>query len=154
MATASKEQKGNVTVVKLTGSVDDADDFGKLIGPASGVLQVSCRGVTRINSVGVKNWIKFFSGLQQQKVQFSFEELSPALVENLNMVQNFLCGAPVVSVAIPYHCEGCGTNLVGAMKTDAIKAAGLKIAAAKCPKCGGQAEFDDEPDEYFAFLSR
>lgn len=154
MATAMKEQKSGVTVVRLFGSIDDADDFGKLIGQPSGELQIFCRGVTRINSVGIKNWIKYFSQLNQQKIPFSFEEFGPALVENLNMVQNFCCGAPVMSVAVPYKCEGCGTSLLGTIKSESIKASGFKIAAVKCPKCGGQAEFDDEPDEYFAFLNR
>jgi hypothetical protein len=154
MATATKELKGAVTVVKLSGAIDDSDDFGKLIGQPSGALQIFCKGVTRINSVGVKNWIKYFNGLQQQKVAFSFEEFGPALVENLNMVQNFCCGGAVISVVVPYRCAGCETSLMGTLKSDAIKAAGFKIAAVKCPKCGGQAEFDDEPDEYFAFLNR
>lgn len=154
MATATKEQKGSVTVVKLSGAIDEATDFNALIGPPSGSLVVYSRGVTRINSVGVKNWIRFFAALQQKGIPFSFEELGAPLVENSNMVQNFTCGGPVFSVAIPYECKACGANLTSAMKTADIKAAGFRIPVAKCPKCGGQAEFDDVAEEYFAFLTR
>ena len=104
--------------------------------------------------MGVKNWIKFFTTLQQQKSDFAFEAISPSLVENFNMVQNFGCGGPVLSVTVPYKCGGCGANLAATMKVDDLKKNSFQVGAAKCGKCGGQADFDDEPEEYFAFLSR
>jgi anti-anti-sigma regulatory factor len=154
MANVTKEQKGNVTVARLTGNVDDTDDFFKSIGTPAGPLVINCRGINRINSVGVKAWIKFFGSLQQQKLPFSFEDFAPVLVENINMVQNFNCGAPITSVMVPYCCGSCNAPAFRVMKPEEIKAASFQPPAIACPKCGQESEFDDDPDEYFAYLQR
>ncbi len=152
MATATKEQKGNVTVVTLAGSIDEADDFSKLIGTPQGGLQVKCKGVTRINSMGVKSWIKYFTSLVANKISVQFFEVTTPLVENANMVQNFIPKDSVFSVMAPYRCPACNTNLVAEMKTEDVTKSAFNPPALKCPKCAKPAEFDDMPDEFFAFM--
>ncbi|HRK02726.1 MAG TPA: hypothetical protein PLH57_08685 [Oligoflexia bacterium] len=154
MLTATKENRDGKQFVLLGGTIDETDDLAKVIGMPTGPLIVSCRDLTRINSVGVKNWMKYFSQLQQNKLQFEFEELSVALVEQVNIVKNFACGGPVLSIAMPFRCNSCQTGLTGAIKTEVVRSMNFNIAPVQCPKCGGSAEFDDVAEEYFSFLTR
>jgi DNA-directed RNA polymerase subunit RPC12/RpoP len=150
----TKEQKGSALLVRLSGSIEESVDFDKLIGPPPAELIVNTKEVPRINSVGVKGWIKFFQGAQAKKTKLSFIECSTAIVEQINLISNFTCGGVVESIYVPFACEKCKTELVGLFKTEELKKNGLKLPELKCTKCGGRAVFDDIPEEYFGFLSR
>ena len=153
MLQIAKESKGSALLVRLSGSIEESVDFDKLIGSVSGDLIVNCKGVPRINSVGVKAWIKFFQSLQQKGIKLTFEECSTAIVEQINLISNFVCGGTVDSIFVPFSCQNCKTELVGLFKTESLKGQDLDhLPPLKCTKCSGQAVFDDIPDEYFGFL--
>lgn len=147
-----KEQKGDVLVVKLSGSIEESVDFDKLIGPAPKEILVSTKAVPRINSVGVKAWIKYFQGLNAKKTKITFTECSMAIVEQINLISNFTCGGTVNSLYVPYLCQNCGAESAAPYTVEQVKKLEFKMPDAKCPKCGGKASFDDLPDEYFYFL--
>jgi hypothetical protein len=151
-----KEQHGKVLVVRLAGSIEESFNFEQAIGfPASPTdeVQVNCKGIVRINSVGVKAWIKYFQTLHSRGIKLKFVELSTAIVEQMNFISNFRCGGEVESIFVPFSCEKCHSELVGLFKTDVLKKLQCKIPPLRCSKCGGQAVFDDVPEEYFGFLS-
>lgn len=154
MLTVTKEDNGDHLVVHLSGSIDETVDFAQLIGEPKDSLTVFCKQVHRINSVGIKNWIRFFTTVLQNKVKLRFEEFSIELVEQINVVKNFHCGAEIGSIIVPFRCTKCETSLRGKMKVEDVKTRGFQIPPIKCPKCSAQAEFDDYPDEYFSFLMR
>lgn len=156
MLTITKNSVGpNVLAATLAGDIGPDMNLEGAIGPVtSGELQVSCKGVTRINSVGVKLWIQYFSALRKAKVSLRFTECPPILVQQMNMISNFALAAEVSSLYVPFSCEKCGTELVGLFNTPDIQKLNFEIPALKCTKCGGSAEFDDVPAEYFAFLQR
>ena len=101
MVNVLKERKGEVLVVRLVGSIEESVNFESLIGPPVPELHVNCREVPRINSIGVKAWIKFFSSLQQQGTKLRFVECSTAIVEQINLISNFTCGGVVESIYLP-----------------------------------------------------
>lgn len=152
MVNVSKEQQGEVLVVKLVGSIEESVDFEQLIGPVSKEIQVNCKGVTRINSVGVKAWIKYFQALKARGVNVRFAECSMAIIEQINLISNFLSGGEVLSLYVPFLCENCKAEFVALFTVEMVKKLNFKMPFAKCPKCGGKAVFDDIPDEYFYFL--
>jgi anti-anti-sigma regulatory factor len=106
-----KEQKGNVIAVRLVGSIEESVEFEQLIGPVSGEIHVNCKEVPRINSVGVKAWIKYFAGLQQKGSKLRFQECSTAIVEQINLISNFTCGGSVDSIYVPFSCTGVHRTL-------------------------------------------
>lgn len=149
-----KDQRGDTLLVKLTGSIEENVDFGTLIGqPTAKKLDLILKEVPRINSVGVKAWIKYFQALSTKGVQLRLLECSTAIVEQINLISNFTCGGSVESIYVPYCCGSCNTELLGLFKTDDLKKINFQLPALKCSKCGGQAKFDDIPEEYFGFLS-
>jgi len=150
---ANKEDRNGVLVVKLEGSVEESVDFHQLIGEVGTSLIVNCRGVPRINSVGVKAWIKYFHSLSQNGTQLQFEECSTAIVEQINLISNFTCGGQVTSIYVPFLCESCKHELVGLFTTDQLKQMDFELPTLKCSKCGAEAaKFDDIAEEYFSFL--
>ena len=150
-----KDQRGDVLLVKLTGSIEENVDFATLIGsPNAQKMDLLLKEVPRINSVGVKAWIKYFQGLAAKGVQLRFLECSTAIVEQINLISNFTCGGTVESMYVPYCCASCNTELLGLFRTNDLKKIKFQVPDLKCSKCGGTASFDDIPEEYFGFLAR
>lgn len=152
MITINKQQTKDGMLVELAGAIEENVNLEQLIGPVAGELQVNCKGVTRINSVGVKTWMKYFQGLKTQSIKVKFLECSYPIIEQLNMISNFACGGDVVSILLPYSCFKCQNEFVATCTTADLRASGLQVPAARCekPDCGAQ--FDDDPEEYFYFL--
>jgi anti-anti-sigma regulatory factor len=152
MLTATKEKVGNGTLIKLSGAIEESANFEQLLGPPAPEMTVSCKDVPRINSVGVKFWIKYFQQAQEKGSKLKFTECSTAIVEQINLISNFICGGEVESIYVPFSCEACHKELIGLFKTSDLKALNLKLPELKCSKCGGKAVFDDIPEEYLGFL--
>ncbi|HUP57615.1 MAG TPA: hypothetical protein VM598_09205 [Bdellovibrionota bacterium] len=154
MVNVVKEQKGAALVVRLSGSIEENVNFEQLIGPPPSELHVVCKEVTRINSVGVKAWIKYFQTAQQKGTKLRFQDCSTAIVEQVNLISNFTAGGAVDSIYVPFSCVGCKSELVGLFKAEDLKKLQFNLPELKCSKCGNKAVFDDIPEEYFAFLMR
>ena len=155
MINVVKEQHGTVLLVRLVGSIEESVSFEQLIGipqPPIQALHVHCKGIVRINSVGVKAWIKYFQSVASRGIKLKFLELSTAIVEQINFITNFRCGGEIESIYVPFACEKCHTELVGLFKVDVLKKLQCKIPPLQCSKCGGQAVFDDVPEEFFGFI--
>lgn len=141
-------------VVRLSGVIDETTNFEQLIGQPPAELHVVTKEVSRINSVGVKSWIRYFTGLKSKGIKLKFQECSTAIVDQINLVLNFSAGAEIESIYVPFVCTHCHTELVGLFKTADLIRRNLKLPELKCTKCGSKVEFDDIPDEYFGFLTR
>lgn len=154
MLNVSKETKGSTLIVKLTGSIEESANLHHLIGTTPKDVILNLKDVPRINSVGVKTWIKYFQELKASGVIFRFTECSTSIVEQLNLISNFSCGGKVDSIYVPFCCQSCNHEMVGLFYTDDLKKLNFKIPDTKCPKCSGKAIFDDLPEEYFGFIVR
>ncbi len=153
MLTIKKTQNGDTLSILLSGSIEENVDFETQIGPTPASVVVNCKEVTRINSVGVKGWIKYFQALSTKGVKLKFDQCSTAIVEQINLISNFLAGGEVVSLFVPYACGQCGAELAALYRAEDLKKS-TNVPPVKCSKCQGEAVFDDLPDEYFGFLKR
>jgi anti-anti-sigma regulatory factor len=135
--------------VELSGAFEESVQLESLIGEVKGNLNVHCKGITRINSVGVKTWINYFQKLKMAGVRVRFFECSPSIVEQLNMISNFSGGGEVVSILLPYSCIKCVKEFVIPFETKKIDLDALP--AAKCERSDCAIVFDDVPEEYFYF---
>ena len=155
MIQVHKEVKGDILAIKIVGSIEENVDFAGIIGNITVPnVYVYLKEVPRMNSVGVKSWVKYFQSIAAKGVNLKFLECSTAIVEQINLISNFTCGAKIESIYVPFCCTSCGTELLGLFKSDHIKKINLAIPDLKCSKCGGKATFDDIPEEYFGFLMR
>ncbi len=141
-------------IVHFAGSIDERTHFDKVIGSIPKELHVFARNVPRINSEGVRAWVQYFQGLTEKGVDLKFFECSTAIVEQLNLISNFSCGGSVESIFIPFVCHTCKSELVGLFETKNLTKKKFKLPGLQCTRCGGNVEFDDIQEEYFAFLRR
>lgn len=153
-----KETKGNIIEIRLMGVINESVDFDKLIGapPAPpSELHVYCKNVQRLNSIGVKSWMKYFQQVQLKGTKIKFFECSFAMVEQMNMISNFNCGGEIDSIFVPFLCSNsaCKKDLAALLKTSEIKQMRKKVPNLKCPNCKSDAVFDDIAEEYFMFLA-
>lgn len=149
-----KSQQGNQILFKISGPVDDSVDFEAVFGPLeAGEWVLHLAGVDRINSVGIKKWIQYFENSKFRNTHLIMRECSPVIVEQLNLLPNFHCGAVIESVYLPFSCE-CGKEFTVCKPAQSLKGADLDNLTSPCPQCGKAGEFDDIPEEYFVFLTR
>ncbi len=157
MLTAKRVESAQGAVIHLEGTVDESTNFDQLLGepPAKKVWAVHCGGISRMNSVGILGWMKYFGKAQLTGTQLVFLECSPIMVNQINSISNFTCGGKVHSIQLAFTCSGCSHAFVETHKSEDLKEQDLnEIPDRKCPKCGGPAPFDDFPEEYFLYLTR
>ncbi len=154
MVNAIKQEKNNILFVRLIGSIEETVNFDELLGPAPSEMEINCKEIPRINSVGVKAWIKYFQNCHKKGTVLRFTECSIAIVEQINLISNFTCGGSVESIFLPFSCSSCKSELIALYKTADLKKLQLKLPEFKCTKCSNPANFDDILEEYLAFLIR
>ncbi len=155
MLTAKKDRKNQSYLVQLIGAVDDDANLEEAIGPLPKPpfeLHMHCGQVNRINSVGVKGWIKYFQQIQVSQIPLFFWECSPPIVQQMNLVFNFLCGGKVLTVQASFSCDACDHIFLQTLKVTDLYQSGFHVPERKCPKCTQDASFDDLPKMYFKFL--
>jgi hypothetical protein len=141
---------GATTHVQLTGPIDEEANFASLVQELTSCSQIrlNVAGVTRINSCGVREWIRFMRVLPATS-RIEIESCTPVIVSQLNMINNFAGSAKVLSVQAPYVCDACGAQ--ESVVVDVSSAAVPQLPEVTC-SCGEKMQFDDLEDSYFAFL--
>ncbi len=161
-----ESNKKSASVLKkfhLGGRIDENTDFSHLVvlkgleddQMTNWECHFDLADIKFINSIGVKKWVRFFSQLTQKGVIVMFERCSEPVVEQLNAISNFSCGARVESVSLPYFCKDCRNEYVGYANVSDMKYMLLsKIAPPMaCPQCKStHTVFDEFIDEYLEFL--
>ena len=154
MINVAKFTKDNVLLVKISGTIEEGVDFNLVIGPTPNEIIISCKDIQRINSAGVKLWIQYFQKLTAKGTKIRFIECSPAIVEQINLIVNFSCGAKIESIYVPYACSSCRAQFVSLFNVEDLKKIYKQLPEPACPKCKDKTIFDDIEDEYFEFLTR
>jgi hypothetical protein len=152
MLTINVDKSGFEPVSFMSGTVEESSNFSSLQLDSRNELHVDCFGVIRINSVGVKKWILFFDSMKEKNIKVFFYRLPPVLIEQADMIKNFLCGATVVNAVIPFLCEQCG-HINGLIKERKdVYGVNLDHVMWLCEKCNtSNLVFDDDPEEYLRF---
>ncbi|MFZ9595853.1 MAG: hypothetical protein ACO3A2_07215 [Bdellovibrionia bacterium] len=149
-----KKQQGDTLVVRLIGAIEENAGFERELGSPPAALDIYCKEVSRINSDGVRSWIKYFQKCQSTKTRLRFFECSPSVVDQMNLISNFISHGTVESLFVPFVCKKCHAEFLALFQSNEIQKSGSKIPKMKCKKCSGEAEFDDVPEKYFSFLFR
>jgi hypothetical protein len=139
----------------LSGSIDETAGLLDLLGRAhGGRLVLDLAGITFINSLGVRDWIRMQAAATQSGVQIELRRAAEVIIHQLNMIIATRGTARVTSFFAPYACDACGREdslLIDAV-ANAAQLAKLQPPAMVCPECGGQMAFNDFPERYFSFL--
>ena len=140
----------------LAGSIDETSALHELLGRArGGRLALDLAGITFINSLGVRDWIRMQAVAQQHGLVVELRRVAEPLVHQLNMIIATRGNAIVTSFFAPYACDACGREeslLVDAL-AHADRLRRLDPPPVTCPECGNAMAFNDFPERYFSFLS-
>src|SRR5262249_34079480 len=80
-------------------------------------------------------------------------ECSPAIVSQINLVNNFTGSGVVKSFFAPYFCPNCEREKVLLIESRELGPGPHRAPTCRCDECDGVMDFDDMEDSYFAFLS-
>ena len=140
----------------LSGAIDEHAGLDELLARAQGGrLVLDLAGITFINSLGVRDWIRLQAAATKQGIQLELRRAAEVIVHQLNMIIATRGTSNVTSFFAPYACDACGREeslLVDAV-TYAATLAQLQPPPMTCPECGAQMAFNDFPERYFSFLT-
>lgn len=139
----------------LAGRIDDTAPLVGLVDQVRAAqLVIDTGGIVFINSIGVREWMRFLRALVATGTQIRLENVAEVLVTQMNVIPELRAGAVITSVQAPYACEGCGAEVTQRVEIAAhdvvLRAGGAPVLV--CPECGGRLVLADYPDRYFSFL--
>ncbi len=155
---ATVHQREDVSFVKVAGVIDEDNELSSLADKLAGATTViDLSEIERINSCGVRDWVNWLGRVEKAGAKPVLVECSPAIVAQINLVNNFTGAGVVKSFYAPYFCPNCDLEKVLLVETrDMVGSNGsgkYKAPTCRCDECDGVMDFDDMEDSYFAFLS-
>ena len=156
------ENRARMTIIEqgdaleLAGSIDETAALHELPARArNGKLVLDLAGITFINSLGVRDWIRMQATAQKLGLAVELRRVAEPVVHQLNMIIATRGAASVTSFFAPYACDNCGREdslLVDAV-AHAARLAQLDPPPMVCPECKSAMAFNDFPERYFSFLT-
>jgi anti-anti-sigma regulatory factor len=148
------QHRGDVSYVKLGGVIDEDNALGELVEKIpNGTAVIDLGEIERINSCGVRDWVNWLSKLETNGTRSVLVECSPAIVAQINLVNNFTGSGVVKSFYVPYFCPECDEEKVLLVEAGDMGPPPHEPPTCRCDECDLVMDFDDMPDSYFAFLS-
>ena len=145
----------DVTYIKLSGVIDEDNELASIterVAQGTGLIDLS--DVERINSCGVRDWVTWLGELDKKGRKIYFVEASPAIMTQVNLVNNFLGTGQIVSFYAPYFCASCDSDKMLLVNVEeAAKESPYRAPTCRCDQCDHTMEFDDIETSYFAFLN-
>lgn len=149
------ESRQGWDVVRYKGPInEDAEvQLAQILPRLGPKVVMNFKQVSSVNSCGVRTWVNFMRDASKGR-EFQFEECTPEIVMQMNMIPSFRGTAKVRSVFSAYMCEGCGYegNVLFESGKNLPSSSGAEIAPQKCPKCSNEMEAAELEEEFFAFV--
>jgi anti-anti-sigma regulatory factor len=151
---AAVHHRDDVTFVKLSGVIDEDNELTDLTDKIPrGTAIIDLGEVERINSCGVRDWVNWLSQIETNSTKVVLVECSPAIVAQINLVNNFTGTGIVKSFYVPYFCPECDEEKVLLVESADMGPPPHEPPVCRCDECDLVMDFDDMPDSYFAFLA-
>ena len=150
---ASVSHRDDVSYVKLAGVIDEDNELPGLVEKIpAGTAVIDLAEIERINSCGVRDWVNWLGRLEGQRTRIVMVSCSPAIVAQINLVNNFTGAGTVKSFFVPYFCPECDQEKLLLAETTEMGPAPHEPPICRCDECDRVMDFDDLADSYFAFL--
>lgn len=146
----------NVSYVALAGVIDEDNAISAVTERLTRPFAViKSADVERINSCGVRDWVNWLGELQQKKIEVFLIECSPAMMTQVNLINNFAGHGKILSFFAPYFCPPpCESDKMLLIRIeDALREQPFRAPVCRCDSCDQLLEFDDLESSYFGFLS-
>ena len=149
----SKQDETNM-ILEMVGAIDEDATFPPPNLNGAGSVIWDLEKVTAINSVGIREWIKWVKSFPTN-IKMSVRRCPKIIVDQINMVSGFLpAGTVVQSFFVPYYSEASGgEKMVLFENGKEFGAGGLKPPAEVKDDSGELMEMDIIEAKYFKFLN-
>lgn len=132
-------------LVTLSGTVTETSRFD-LPDPRGRRVIIDARGIERMNSLGVRNWVDFIEQLETRSPDVVIRRLPPVMVWQAGMISTFVGRSRIESFLSPWICPRCETTLE--QLHGYFDEVPLSIS---CPSCRSAMELDWDRDAYLSF---
>ncbi len=145
--------RGEELYLRLEGVIDEDNPLQELLVECTGKrVAIDASKVIRINSCGVRDWVRWLAALEARSNQVFLVQCPPSLVAQLNMVRNFSGErGQVLSILAPFYCESCDREHLEKLSPQQLVANQLAAPERFCERCGEAMLFDDLPESFFGF---
>ena len=146
-----KEIKNGKPIIRLSGPIDESmGDIGNIQFDVPRLLEVNCKDVNRVTSIGIMRWVKSFKAVREQGIKLQFTECSPTIIRQGSMLlTGFLRKDEIASIGLPFFCEECRVETITYNDVAGLEKKNFELPEVNCKNCGKPAEFDDVPELYF-----
>ncbi|NRA64889.1 MAG: hypothetical protein HRU19_10435 [Pseudobacteriovorax sp.] len=143
----------NAVIIK--GTIDENFVFDDEVAKFKDSVTIDLQGVDRINSCGVREWVK---AIMKTEAHLVFKNCSSVIVSQFSMIPEFLGkNGKVESFETQFICEHCGHEEAKVLQVGKDIQPGQELyedgPEVTCPECGETMECDHNPELYFSFLS-
>lgn len=139
----------------LSGTIDETTRLAELVGQArDSRLALDLAGVTFINSVGVREWIRMQNAAAVIGVRIDLRRVPDVIINQLNITPATRGVSVVSSFYAPYECDDCEVDELFLVDI-AVHGATLarqQLPSVICRTCHRAMEPAYPPEVYLAFL--
>lgn len=147
--------KGSLDYVRLSGVIDEDNNLMSVLPRLTReVVVVGLREVTRINSLGVRDWVNWMNALDAAGKRVVLHECSTAVVSQINLVANFAGKSHIESFLSPYFCSTCDADRLRLIQTRRLTGDPPRAPRALCDQCDSLMALDEVEESYFSFIPR
>jgi len=153
-ARMSCEVTGNQ--LTLAGVIDETANLPRLLDHArDGRLVLDLAGITFINSLGIRNWIRMQQGAAGAGLRIELRRVAEPLVHQLNIMPAARGVSIVTSFYASYVCNACDheSSCLIDVRSHGPDLARMRPPAMTCPECSRAMELAESPELYFSFLA-
>lgn len=147
--------KGSLDYVRLAGVIDEDNNLMSVLPRLTReVVVVGLREVSRINSLGVRDWVNWMNALDAAGKRVVMHECSTAVVSQINLVANFAGKSHIESFLAPYFCSTCDADRLRLIQTRRLSGDPPRAPRALCDQCDSLMALDEVEESYFSFIPR
>jgi hypothetical protein len=133
---------------EINGKINEASVLPSLSNDKNLILNLE--KVESINSIGVKTWMNWLKELEKCE-SYTFSKVPRILIDQCNMIKDFIPSNKITSFEVPYFCDSCETQNRVFLEV-VNRRHPLVETSVPCKTCGKSCEMDVIPNSYFKFL--
>lgn len=148
----SQANENGKTVLTLNGQIDETFPQELHALKPAGDMVINLDQVKMINSLGIREWIKFMSSVSAAKIEFV--KCPKIFIDQVNMVQGFITpNCKITSFYVPYFNEDSNAekNILYSQGKE-FGEGFLNVAGSVKGEDGSELELDVVEQKYFKFL--
>lgn len=145
--------------LRLEGVIDEQSRLAEIVEQMRAhrgleTLIIDMGGITRLNSVGVRDWVLALRALREIFAKVQLMDCTPPVMNEVNFVRNFSEGTIITSFQAPLFCTRCSKESVATINVyDPVNGNQVKsLPSFSCDRDDCENALDDDESSFLAFL--